>query len=71
MKTNGPGKYDEACTDARMATRAVATILIVVEGEHGNGYSVQTLEPDLIPVLPTLLRQIANDIAAENRKNAQ
>lgn len=67
MKLNGPGKYDDACTDAREATHAVACLLIVLEGEHGNGFSVQTLEPALLPVLPALLRQVAQEI----ERNAQ
>lgn len=65
--TNGPGKYDDACTDAREATRAVACVLIVLEGDKGNGFSVQTLEPALLPVLPALLRQVADEIS----RNAQ
>jgi hypothetical protein len=67
MRTNGPGKYDDACTLAREATSAVACILIVLEGDKGNGFSVQTLEPDLLPVLPALLRQVADEIS----RNAQ
>lgn len=67
MRTNGPGKYDDACTDAREATSAVACILIVLEGNKGNGFSVQTSEPDLLPALPALLRQVANEI----ERNAQ
>lgn len=70
MKTNGPGKYDDVCTQARIAARAVAAIVIIVEGEHGNGFSVQTLEPDLIPVLPAMLRVIADGIAHDNQRNA-
>jgi hypothetical protein len=70
LKTNGPGKYDDACTVAREMTSAVACVLIVIEGDQGNGFSVQTLEPDLIPVLPALLREVARGIEAQNRANA-
>jgi hypothetical protein len=67
MKLNGPGKYDDACTDAREATKAIGCILIIIEGDKGNGFSVQTLEPDLLPVLPALLRTVAREI----EQNAQ
>lgn len=70
MKTNGPGKYDDVCTQARIAARAVAAIVIIVEGEHGNGFSVNTLEPDLIPVIPAMLRAIAQDISTQNQRSA-
>jgi hypothetical protein len=71
MELNGPGKYDEACTVARAMTKGIGVVLIVIEGEHGNGFSVQTLEPDLLPVLPALLRVIANEMSrdAQGRAN--
>jgi hypothetical protein len=62
METNGPGKYDDACTMARLMTRAVGCVLIVIQGEHGNGFSVQTLLPDMLPSLPELLREVARGI---------
>jgi hypothetical protein len=70
IHTNGPGKYDDACTIARESTKAVACLLVVIEGEHGNGFSVQTLEPDLLPVIPALLRTMAAEIEKENQRNA-
>lgn len=70
MNLNGPGKYDDACTAAREATKAVAVLLVVIEGEQGNGFAVQTLEPDLLPVLPALLRVLADKIAEDNQRAA-
>jgi hypothetical protein len=66
----GPGKYDVECTAARESTRAVAAILIVVEGDRGTGFSVQTLEPDLLRVLPTMLELMAADIRADAKRAA-
>ena len=63
-----PGKYDDACTNARRETEAVGVILIVVAGKHGHGFSVQTADPDLEKQLPTLLRYTANLIEIENKK---
>lgn len=70
MKTNGPGKYDEACTVAREMTDAVGCLLIVVGGKEGMGFSMQSLEPDLILHIPAILRLVAEDIEMQNRKNA-
>jgi hypothetical protein len=66
----GPGKYDAECTAARESARAVAAILIVVEGDRGTGFSVQTLEPDLIRVLPTMLEVMAAEIRADAQRRA-
>ena len=63
-----PGKYDDACTNARRETGAVGVVLIVIAGDHGHGFSVQTAEPDLEKQLPTLLRYVANMIEQERKK---
>jgi len=36
----GEGKYDDACTQARLATGGETVILIVVNGNKGHGLSV-------------------------------
>ncbi len=58
----GPGKYDDACTAARQATRASTAILMVLRGDQGDGFAVQTLVPDIIPRIPELLRGVASQI---------
>ena len=61
----GPGKYDDACTEARLVTAARAVVLIVIDGEEGSGFSVQSaLGADLTAQLPALLRQVADEIEA-------
>ena len=70
MKLYGPGKYDDLCTYVRTEAEAVAAFVIVLEGKEGNGFSVQTLEPALLPVLPALLEQIARQIRQQNQKDA-
>jgi hypothetical protein len=69
----GPGKYDALATTVREAARARAVVLIVVDGEHGSGFSVQmreavALAPAVIccPLaLPAMLRRIADAIEAD------
>jgi hypothetical protein len=57
----GPGKYDDLATEARERAKATGVILIVIQGEHGSGFSCQanlqvTLE------LPKMLREMADEI---------
>ena len=57
----GPGKYDDVCTRAREQAEGLGAIVIIFEGKHGNGFSCQ-LPPSAIPVIPDVLRQIAEQI---------
>jgi hypothetical protein len=59
--TEGPGKYDELATIARTLAMARGVVLVVVDGIHGSGFSVQ-VNSDLRVHLPVLLRHIADDI---------
>lgn len=62
MKTNGPGKYDYACTLARSVTEAQGVVLMILEGRYGAGFSVQCGDPAMLASLPSLLRKVADDI---------
>ena len=57
----GPGKYDDLCTLVREKTGASATIVIVIGGNKGNGFSCQS---DLVTtrMVPDLLEDIARQI---------
>lgn len=61
----GAGKYDEACTQARLLTNAAGVILIVYDGEHGDGFSAQ-LESTITTCIPAVLRQVADQIEASS-----
>jgi hypothetical protein len=61
---NGPGRYDEACTQARLATGGHTVVLFVAGGVHGQGFQVQTLDPDFAKSLPAVLRSIADQVEA-------
>lgn len=56
----GPGKYDQACGDALVATKARCVVLAVLGGEHGNGFSVNAVSPEFEKMLPKLLRECAS-----------
>jgi hypothetical protein len=58
----GPGKYDELCTQAREAALAGCALLIILDGEHGHGFSAQFSDPSYVGRLPAILREVANQI---------
>ncbi len=58
----GPGKYDDACTAAREATKADAVVLVVLNGKRGAGFSVQSKWPVPPPVLADLLQHVVDTL---------
>ena len=62
---HGPGKYDLACEMAREMTDAVGTLLIVIEGNRGNGFSMTVTDATLLASVPALLRMVASQIEAD------
>lgn len=60
-QVNG-GKYDDACTAARMTTNAQGVLLI---GDKGSGFSAQ-LPGDLAVQIPAMLRDIARQIEEQS-----
>jgi hypothetical protein len=67
--SNGPGKYDDACTAVRVATQASAIILVVIRGHSGSGFSVQG-PPEVVSELPATLRYMADQIERDTRRAA-
>lgn len=60
----GPGKYDVVCTAARVLAEAKGAIVIIIQGNEGNGFSVQ-LPPDYAERIPRVLREVADGIEAD------
>lgn len=65
---HGPGKYDSACSLAREMTGARGTLLIVIDGRDGSGFSVQA-ELDIIENVPEILERVARNIRAQRRRS--
>jgi hypothetical protein len=67
----GPGKYDAACTAARISCGARGAILIVLEGDQGNGFSCQ-FEASIVGAIdvPRLLEDAARQIREDLRRKA-
>jgi len=61
---NNSGKYEDACTVARKSTGAAGTVLIIIDGKLGNGFSVQATR-EIHSRLPEWLEFMAQEI----RKN--
>jgi hypothetical protein len=57
----GPGKYDDLATIVREQANARAVVLIVIDGDKGEGFAVQA---DLFVTLrlPAMLRNMADQI---------
>jgi len=60
----GLGKYDDLCTKVRDLAKARGAIIIVIQGEHGSGFSVQG-DLELTARLPALMREMANQVEAD------
>lgn len=59
--TIGAGMYDELCTQVREQAQAVGVVLLIVNGRHGNGFSVQA-PLDVHATLPVVLESLAETI---------
>ena len=64
----GPGKYDDYCTILRHELKAKVALIAIVDGNKGTGFSVQSLDPHTLVILPQVLRQIADDIETDVKK---
>jgi len=56
----GPGRYDHLATYCREKAEAEAVIVIIIGGNLGSGFSVQTDATGV--ALPRLLRNVADEI---------
>ena len=63
--TIGPGKYDDECTLVRERTHAKGVVVIVVGGDKGAGFAVQTTTTQAVMDLPAVLRTMADQIEAD------
>jgi hypothetical protein len=65
----GPGKYDDWVTTVREATEAEGVVLIVLNGVHGSGFSVQAVDQQLHPpVLADLLQHVVDTMRRDASK---
>jgi len=60
----GPGKYDDLCTFCREHAQARGAILLIIDGNKGEGFSAQTT-PDILVRLPQILRVVADQLSQD------
>lgn len=60
----GPGKYDDLCTYVREEAQARATIIIVIGGTKGSGFSAQGDMPTQL-ALPEMLEYMARQLRVD------
>jgi hypothetical protein len=62
----GPGNYDEEATWVQKRTNAHGVLLMIVDGNKGNGFSLASYDMqatlEITLALPRLLREMANQI---------
>jgi fibronectin type 3 domain-containing protein len=61
----GPGKYDEITTYVREKTKAKIAVVVIVDGNQGNGFSVQAVDLTGFDLLSNILRQVADQLDAD------
>jgi ribose 5-phosphate isomerase RpiB len=67
--TTGPGKYDDVATMVREKTEAACVVVIVIDGNHGNGFSVQATNlGGMFAAVPIALRMAADQIEEDARR---
>jgi hypothetical protein len=63
----GPGVYDHLATLCREISQAEGVILIIWNGNQGQGFSAQFADPILMRNVPTMLRDVAAQIDEDTR----
>ena len=61
----GPGKYDIECETALKETGGKMTLLVVVDGKKGSGFSASTTQIDYMMHVPDMLETVARQIRAD------
>lgn len=63
LASKGGGLYSNECASVQALTGGSA-VLIVIGGKRGNGFAVAAV-PEVLEILPMLLRDVALDIEAQ------
>ncbi len=64
----GPGKYDDMATHVRENTDAAAVVVIVLNGNKGNGFSVQVVNGHALDL--RRLCKLLDELSGMIRKDA-
>ena len=64
----GPGIYDAMCQADREEAAAETVLLIVIDGNKGTGFSMQTKNLARLASVPRILRGVADQIEADHER---
>jgi hypothetical protein len=71
--STGPGKYDGEATWVQARTQAHGVLLMIIEGNKGNGFSIASFDIqatlEITLSLPKLLREMANQIEVDIKEH--
>jgi len=56
----GKGKYDALCIEVLEKSNADCAMVIVINGNSGSGFSVNSVNPDIVFKIPDLLEYTAS-----------
>ena len=73
MEIKPRGNYDDECERQLVESGAELVVLIVINGNKGNGFSVSGIEghrDSKLPRLPIILRDMADQIDADMKRRA-
>lgn len=74
---DGPGKYDDLCSYVREQSKGTITMVVVVDGVRGTGFSVQVYAPSSLELADSLdqqadvLRKVAASMQGDARRMRQ
>lgn len=63
----GPGKYDDLATYVREQSQADGVIVIVYNGNKGQGFSCQVTDLRIHAAMPSSLRAVADQIEGKKQ----
>jgi len=69
MPTHTDGRYDAEAAQLFALTHARASVVVVIDGAKGNGFSITMADPD--PELLTVLAGVLADVAGKLVENAR
>lgn len=69
--SDSQGKYDDIATTARDAAGADLVAVLVIGGNKGSGFTVQTNSARLVSILPDALEGMAAQIREEMKAKMQ
>lgn len=69
--TDDKGNYDDESRELLIKYGANATLVIILGGERGTGFSFSAMRPEMAQLIPTVLRRVADEIEGDSKEKLQ